>query len=126
MTPGIAIPRRNTERAKRAVQHARRPSEKCRAEAGAYLPIVNRNACEGERDCVEVCPYGVFEVRQIDDGDFSRLSFLGKLKSRMHRRLTAYTPQANLCQACGRCVVACPKDAVTLVSQRDWLGMDAA
>jgi 4Fe-4S ferredoxin len=73
---------------------------------------------------VEVCPYGVFEVRQIDDRDFSILSFFGKLKSRMHGRLTAYTPQCNLCQACGLCVVACPEDAITLVSQKDWLGMD--
>jgi hypothetical protein len=23
---------------------------------GAHLPIVNRNACEGKCDCVEVCP----------------------------------------------------------------------
>jgi ferredoxin len=53
-------------------------------EAGAYPPVVDRNACEGKRDCVEVCPYDVFEVRQIDDQDFSTFSFLGKLKSRAH------------------------------------------
>jgi NAD-dependent dihydropyrimidine dehydrogenase PreA subunit len=125
MTPGIAVPRLKTEKAKRAAQHAKGPREKCRTEAGTHIPIVDRNACEGKRDCVEVCPYGVFEVRQIDDRDFSRLSFLGKLKSRMHGKLTAYTPEANLCQACGLCVVACPEDAITLVSQRDWLGMAA-
>jgi 4Fe-4S ferredoxin len=87
-------------------------------EGGAYRPVVNRNACEGKRDCVEVCPYDVFEVRQIDDEDFSSLSFLGKLKSRAHGRLTAYTPHADLCQACGLCVVACPEKAITLVTNK--------
>jgi 4Fe-4S ferredoxin len=87
-------------------------------EAGAYRPVVNRNACEGKRDCVAVCPYDVFEVRQIDDEDFSSLSFLGKLKSRAHGRLTAYTPHADLCQACGLCVVACPEKAITLVTNK--------
>jgi NAD-dependent dihydropyrimidine dehydrogenase PreA subunit len=125
VTPEIATPRLNTEKANRAAQHARRPGEKCRAEAGAYIPVVNHDACEGKRDCVEVCPYDVFEVRQIDDRDFSRLSFFGKLKSRAHGRLTAYTPQANLCQACGLCVVACPEKAITLVSHKHWLGLGA-
>ena len=67
---------------------------------------------------MEVCPYDVFEVRQIDDEDFSRLSFLGKLKSRAHGRLTAYTPKEDLCQACGLCVVACPEKAITFGYKR--------
>ncbi len=108
----------NAEKARRAARHPNRPGEKCGADAGAYRPVIDRNACEGKRDCVEVCPYGVFEVRRIDDEDFFRLSFLGKLKSRAHRRLSAYTPQANLCQACGLCVVACPEKALTLVLNR--------
>ena len=108
--------RLNPEKARRAAQHPSRPGEKCAAEAGAYRPVVDRNACEGKRDCVEVCPYDVFEVRQIADEDFSRLSFVGKLKSRAHGRQTAYTPHTDLCQACGLCVVACPEKAITLVS----------
>jgi ferredoxin len=57
-------------------------------------------------------------VRRINDEDFFLLSFLGKLKSRAHGRLSAYTPQANLCQACGLCVVACPEKAITLVANQ--------
>jgi 4Fe-4S ferredoxin len=117
-------PRLKAGKARRAAQRADVPEGKCRAEAGAYLPVVDRNACEGKRDCVEVCPYDVFEVRRIDDQDFSKLSFIGKLKSRAHGRLSAYTPQANLCRACGLCVVACPEKAIKLVSHREWIGME--
>jgi 4Fe-4S ferredoxin len=112
---GDKRPQLNTEKARRAAQRSDRPGEKCGAEAGAYRPVVDRNACEGKRDCVEVCPYDVFEVRQMDAEDFSSLSFLGKVKSRAHGRLTAYTPNADLCQACGLCVVACPEKAIKLV-----------
>ena len=112
-------PRLNAEKARRAAQRPDRPGEKCGAEAGAYRPVVDRNACEGKRDCVEVCPYDVFEVRQIGEEDFSRLSFVGKMKSRAHGRLTAYTPRAELCQACGLCVVACPEKAIRLVSSKE-------
>jgi 4Fe-4S ferredoxin len=111
-------PRLNSEKARRAAQRPDRPGQKCGAEAKTYRPVVDRNACEGKRDCVEVCPYGVFEVRQIDEEDFLSLSFLGKLKSRAHGRLTAYTPHADLCQACGLCVVACPEKAITLVTNK--------
>jgi len=119
-------PRLNPEKARRAAQRPDRPGEKCGAEAGAYRPVVDRNACEGKRDCVEVCPYDVFEVRQIEQEDFSSLSFLGKLKSRAHGRLTAYTPNAGLCQACGLCVVACPEKAIRLVSDRKFSGKGIA
>ena len=78
-------------------------------------PVIDRRRCEGKEDCVRVCPYGVFEVRRIDDADFAALSFIGRLKSRAHGRLSAYTPQAAACQACGSCVVACPEKAITLV-----------
>jgi NAD-dependent dihydropyrimidine dehydrogenase PreA subunit len=124
--PGESRPRINSEKARRAAQHPKRPGEKCGADAGAYRPVVDRNACEGKRDCVEVCPYDVFEVRQIDDQDFASLSFLGKLKSRAHGRLTAYTPHANLCQACGLCVVACPEKAIRLVANEDLPGKGLA
>jgi hypothetical protein len=42
----------------------------------------------------------VFEVRRMDDADFAQLSFVGHLKSVAHKRQTAYTPKADLCQAC--------------------------
>lgn len=90
------------------------PTE-CRADAGQFTPLVDRSKCEGKAACVEVCPFHVFEVRRIDDADFSRLGLLAKLKSMAHGRKTAYTPLESACQACGKCVAACPEKAIKLV-----------
>ena len=102
------------EKARRAAKDPARPGEKCGAPPARWKPIVDRGRCEGKRDCVDVCPYSVFEVRRIDDADFEALGFFGRLKSRAHNRLTAYTPLAEACRACGLCVVACPEDAIRL------------
>lgn len=110
----MSSPRIDTEKARRAAADPARPGEQCRAAPGAWEPRIDRARCEGKRDCVEVCPYDVFEVRRMDDPDFARLGFLAQMKSRAHRRLTAYTPGADRCQGCGLCVVACPEDAITI------------
>ena len=106
---------KSPEKAKRAAAHPQRPGEKCKAAPSTWVPRIDRGRCEGKRDCVEVCPHGVFEVRVIDDADFAALSPLGKLKSLVHGRKTAYTPRADACRACGLCVVACPEDAIRLM-----------
>ncbi len=106
----------NPEKARRAAANPERPGEQCRAEPGRYSPAIDHAKCEGKRDCVEVCPYGVFEVRRIDGADFAALSIFGKLKSVVHGRQTAYAVGAAQCQACGLCVVACPEHAITLVA----------
>jgi NAD-dependent dihydropyrimidine dehydrogenase PreA subunit len=89
-------------------------SEDCPMAPGELVPVIDRTRCEGKADCVEVCPYHVFEVRRIDDADFAALGLLYKLKSIAHGRKTAYTPQASACHACGQCVTACPEDAIKL------------
>ncbi|MGA7122713.1 MAG: ferredoxin family protein [Polyangiaceae bacterium] len=86
----------------------------CRAEPGAFAPVVDRGKCEGKADCAAVCPFHVFEVRRIDDADFAKLGMLAKLKSIVHGRMTAYTPLSSACQACGQCVEACPEKAIKL------------
>jgi NAD-dependent dihydropyrimidine dehydrogenase PreA subunit len=90
------------------------PSNECKAAPGTFAPVVNRSKCEGKADCVEVCPFHVFEVRQMENEDFARLGVLSKLKSIAHGRKTAYTPLASACQACGKCVAACPEEAIKL------------
>ena len=86
----------------------------CKAEPGTFAPLVDRARCEGKAQCVEVCPVGVFEVRRIDDADFAKLGMLARLKSMAHGRKTAYTPKAAACEACGKCVEACPEKAIKL------------
>lgn len=108
---------KDPQKARRAAAHPKRPGKKCRGEPGSTLPVVDRSRCEGKKDCVVVCPYDVFEVRRIDDVDFANLGFLAKLKSRAHGRLTAYTPRADKCRACGLCIVACPEKAIRLVER---------
>ena len=90
------------------------PSTECRAAPGELTPVIDRARCEGKADCVRVCPYDVFEVGRIADADFARLGVLSKLKSVAHGRKTAYTPRAAACQACGKCVEACPEKAIRL------------
>ncbi len=87
----------------------------CKSPPGKLVPLVDRAKCEGKTECVKVCPFDVFEVRRIDDGDFARLGVFAKLKSVAHGRKTAYTPRASACEGCGKCVAACPEQAIRLV-----------
>lgn len=89
-------------------------SSACRAKPGEFAPVVDRARCEGKAECVTVCPYHVFEVRRMEDAEFAQLGFFAKLKSRAHGLQTAYTPLASACQACGKCVEACPERAIKL------------
>src|SRR4051812_7324836 len=105
---------RNPEKAKRAANHPKRGGEECRAEAGAWAPVVDRARCEGKGDCVEVCPYGVFEVGQIAEEEYRAMPFLVRIKLRVHGKKTVFMPKIDACKACGLCVVACPEKALSL------------
>jgi NAD-dependent dihydropyrimidine dehydrogenase PreA subunit len=104
------------QKKRRAAADPDRPGQHCNAPSGSFTPVVDRTRCEAERDCVDVCPNDVFQIRRMDPDDFAALGLLTKAKVVAHRRLTAYTPHAADCRACGLCVVACPKDAITLIA----------
>ena len=89
-------------------------AEECRGEPGKVTPVVDRNRCEGKRDCVRVCPYHVFEVRVLDAADRAGLSWMGTFKSWAHGYRQAYVVRPNDCHACQLCIEACPEDALRL------------
>jgi 4Fe-4S ferredoxin len=106
--------RAGAEKARRAAADPKRPGEACKAPAGSWAPRIDHARCEGKRDCIEVCPHDVFEVRRIDDADWAALGWLARLKVFAHGYQTAYTPRADQCRACGLCVVACPEHAIEI------------
>ena len=86
----------------------------CKEESGKIMPVVDFNKCEAKGPCIEVCPYDVFEMQKISDEEFSKLTFIGKLKTRVHGRDKAVVINPNLCHSCGLCVTACPEKAIKL------------
>ncbi|MDZ4844166.1 MAG: ferredoxin family protein [Chitinophagales bacterium] len=86
----------------------------CKHEAGKLIPIINLNKCEGKKDCVDVCPYNVFEMHAIDDATYAALSFKGKVKTFFKGKQKAFAVNASECHACGLCVTACPEKAIQL------------
>ncbi|HTU39149.1 MAG TPA: ferredoxin family protein [Acidimicrobiales bacterium] len=112
--PASASRRTDPAKVRAARANPNRPGEKCRAEPGRFVPVVDLTRCEGKRDCTDVCPYDVFDVTRIADSDFAALSTFGKLRSIAHKRQAAYAVRAEDCHACGLCVVACPEAAITL------------
>ncbi len=105
---------RNPLKVKRAAADPKRPGQECKAPPATFGPVVNRGRCEGKGDCVEVCPYDVFEVGKIDPADYRALPLMARFKVRVHGMKTANTPHLDACKACGLCVVACPEKAITL------------
>lgn len=80
---------------------------------GILYPIVDFNKCSGKGPCVQVCPYNVYEMRQIENEDRILLNFIGKLKTRFNEN-KAYVIDADACNACGLCVTACTEKAIKL------------
>ncbi|WP_394762140.1 ferredoxin family protein [Phenylobacterium sp.] len=115
--PPAARPSRlDPEKVSRASRSPKRVGERCGAPPGAYRPRVDPGRCEGKADCVAVCPHDVFEIGPIDEAVFRDLPLRARLKVWVHGKITAHTPHADACQACGLCVAACPELAITLVS----------
>jgi 4Fe-4S ferredoxin len=105
---------KNPDKARKAASDPGRVGEKCLAAPGRWIPIVDRNKCEGKEDCVDVCPYSVFELGSLTPAEYGALGTFGRMRARHHDLRTSRTPRADACRSCGLCVVACPEDAIQL------------
>jgi 4Fe-4S ferredoxin len=56
----------------------------CRQSPGAFIPVINRNKCEGKGPCVTVCPYDVLQMGVLTNADRVGLSLIGKFKALAH------------------------------------------
>jgi len=87
----------------------------CKQTPGSIRPVIDRNRCEGKKECVAVCPYNVFAIATVAPALRRGLSLRGKLKGYAHGWQQAFAANADACQACGLCVSACPEKAIALV-----------
>jgi NAD-dependent dihydropyrimidine dehydrogenase PreA subunit len=87
----------------------------CKQEAGLFAPVIDRMRCEAKEDCVEACPYDVFEVRKLSDDDKRALPLIARVKAWVHGDRQAFAVRAGEWHACGLCVIACPEHAIKLM-----------
>ena len=86
----------------------------CSQTAGVVVPVIDRNRCEGKAACVAVCPTHVFVIGVLPKEDRAGLSLRGRLKGFAHGWKQALIADPRACEACGRCVTACPEKAIQL------------
>jgi 4Fe-4S ferredoxin len=90
----------------------------CRGESGRVAPVVDRNRCEAKGECVQLCPYDVFEIRPLGESERAALSWRGRLKAWAHGNQQAFVVRADDCHACQLCIDACPEQALRLAPLR--------
>ncbi len=90
------------------------PTTSCKPEEGLLQPVINRSRCEGKDDCVRVCPYGVFEVRTLTPDEKAGFGAITRFKLFVHGGKQAFPVKTDECHACGKCVEACPEQAIKL------------
>jgi 4Fe-4S ferredoxin len=86
----------------------------CGKEPGVVIPVIDRTKCEGKEDCVRVCPYDVFAVRQLAKTERAALPITARVKAWAHGNRQAFAVHADQCHGCGLCVSACPEHAIRL------------
>lgn len=87
----------------------------CKYGPGIMVPLINKSKCEAKDKCTAVCPYNVFELRNLTSEDKVGLSFFVKFKIKAHGDKQAFATNSKDCHACSDCIKACPEHAITLI-----------
>jgi 4Fe-4S ferredoxin len=80
-------------------------------------PVIDPQRCEGAGDCIAVCPVNVFELRTLSKTERQALPLGARLKVLVHGGRQGFVVRADACEACGRCVRACPENAIRLIKE---------
>jgi len=86
----------------------------CRHAPGQFVPVIDRNRCEGKGPCVNACRYDVLSMGVLDKALRAQLSIVGRFKALAHGHRQALVALPEACSACGDCVKVCPEHAITL------------
>lgn len=86
----------------------------CKQPPKIVAPIIDAHKCEGAGDCVEACPYDVFEIRKLTPAELKALPWVPWLKVLAHGGKQGFVVSPDVCHACGACVAACPERAIRL------------
>ncbi len=86
----------------------------CKQQPGTFVPVIDRNRCEGKAECVSVCPKDVFVIDVLIKPRRAELSLKGKVKGFAHGWKQAFATNAAACEVCGLCIQACPENAISL------------
>ena len=87
----------------------------CKQEPGVFIPVVNRERCEGKSECAAVCPYDVFTIGILPKENRTGLSFKGRVKGFGHGWKQALVTNGSACRECGECVKYYSEKAITLI-----------
>ncbi len=63
-----------------------------------WVITIDRDKCEGEGDCVNICPVGILSVEEVDGKNVSVVS-----------------GSPDDCIGCMSCVTECKQEAITVV-----------
>ncbi len=81
---------------------------------GLFVPMIDRNSCEGKGPCVPACPHNVLVMGILPKEERGQLTTKGKVKGFVHGWHQVFIADGEACTACGLCVQSCPEKAIKL------------
>ena len=87
----------------------------CKQAPGTMRPVIDRNRCEGKKECVAVCPYNVFTIATVAPEMRRAPPPPGRAQGLPPPLAQAVAADPRARPARGGCGFACPEKAIVLV-----------